>query len=439
MLLPLTHLVASQLFLLDPPAGSLAQRAAIQTITADGTTVGGQLGFPSGRTTGMNATRVGNTMVVVDLGDMEGGLEYTTVEALSDDGTAFGTAFTANVVDPGDEDGVQVAFRFADAFEILPDLTGAEGTNNLTDVTADGLIAVGASYPQPNGDFLAFVSVGGPGGMARALPRRPMATRGDARAISDDGTIIVCADDLGSDGLAPGYTVRRNGDTFTLGTTLAFSPADISGDGTVVVGALQRGEDVLAVRVHLDAPLVIEELGELPGGVVSSEALAVNEDGTVVVGRSASGVEGDDPYFEEATYIRDGVTQRLADVATERGVDLSALAGGLLSQATAVSADGLVVAGNAWVGPPALGVVKGFVVVLPPPNVPQPAADGGTSEDAGTSNGAGSGNDGDNNSDKNGGVAPGCGGCSETPTPVLAGGLLLALFRSRRRTSSRGR
>lgn len=68
-------------------------------------------------------------------------------------------------------------------------------------------------------------------------------------------------------------------------------------------------------------------------GVESSERSAVNANGTVVVGCSTSGVVVDDPYSEEGT----------------------------------VGANGLVVEGNAWVGPPERAVVLGCVLVLPPP------------------------------------------------------------------------
>jgi uncharacterized protein (TIGR03382 family) len=162
----------------------------------------------------------------------------------------------------------------------------------------------------------------------------------------------------------------------------------------------------------------LEELGDLPGGVVSGEALAASEDGSVVVGRSASGILVDDPWSEEATWLgADGVLRRLADVATERGVDLSALDGGLLSQATAVSADGLVVAGNAWIGPPDRAVVRGFVVVLP-------AAD--------------EGDDDEEEEEEDGDTDPRLelskpSGCAEAGSPGLVAVAVLLLVRRRRR------
>ena len=415
----LSPFLAAQLFVLDPPAGSTAHSTTVQAISADGAVVGGQLSFPDGRTTGMTANRRNTAFVVVDIGELPGGLDYTSVDALAEDGTPFGTAFGANVVEPGDLDGVQVGFRFGNnAFEVLADLTGGEGTTNVTDVSADGVIVVGASYGRVDGDFLPFVVSGG---AATPLPIRAGATRGDARAISADGRIVVCSDNVVSQGLSRSYLVERNGETWGLGADLAFSAYDISDDGRVVVGALQQGEDILAVRVSVATPGQIEELGELPGGVVSSEPLAVNADGTVVVGRSASGVLVDDPYSEEGTYLgADGVLQRLSDVATARGVDLSPLDGGLLSQATAVSADGLVVAGNAWVGPPERAVVRGFVLVLPAPTPGDDDDDdstGGTTLDLPPTL-----------------TSPGCGGCTSTPAPAVALGALLVLLRRAGRT-----
>ena len=107
-------------------------------------------------------------------------------------------------------------------------------------------------------------------------------------------------------------------------------------------------------------------------------------------------------------------------MATARGVDLSPLDGGLLSQATAVSADGLVVAGNAWVGPPERAVVRGFVLVLPPPTP-------GTNDDDDST--------GETTLDLPPTLtAPGCGGCTSTPAPAVAIGALLVLLRRARRT-----
>ncbi|MFT3767062.1 MAG: MYXO-CTERM sorting domain-containing protein [Minicystis sp.] len=82
-------------------------------------------------------------------------------------------------------------------------------------------------------------------------------------------------------------------------------------------------------------------LGDLPGGPFSSEALATNGDGSVVVGRSVVDLDEN----EEAFYWTEtGGMQRLADVASAAGVDLG---GAILRQATGVSADGLVVVGIA--------------------------------------------------------------------------------------------
>jgi hypothetical protein len=254
MLVSVAPFPVAQLFVLEPPAGSDAVSTGVQAISPDGTVVGGQLSFPDGRVTGLVATRTNGTVAVVDIGDLAGGLDFTSVDAVAADGTPYGTAFGNNVVEPGDVDGVLVGFRFSNgAFEVLPDLTGGEGTTNVTDVSADGLVVVGASYPRPDGDFVPFASFGGPGNAA-ALPVRAGATRGDARAISDDGQWIVCSDNVVSEGLALGYLVERRGDRLILGADLPFSPIDISGDGSVVVGALQRGEDVIAVRVRVDAP-----------------------------------------------------------------------------------------------------------------------------------------------------------------------------------------
>lgn len=340
---------APGLQLLEPPVPSTDSYAA--GVSADGRVVVGE----HSSAVGVFAYRAVEG-VVVDLGDLEGGLVFTSGRAVTDAGEVFGTGYSSNVVEPGDVDGVQVGFSYVDDFEILADLTGNEAVTNVAAVSADGRTVVGGSWPSINGDFVPFVVEDG---IATALPLRATATRGEARGISADGSVILCADDSADLGFSSGYLVVDR----AVGKSLPIVPADISGDGLVVVGFVPEGDFVAAIRIVDGGDN--ERLGELPGGSVSSEALAASFDGSVVVGRSSSGVVIDDPDSEEA-FIWTAATgvRLLADVAREAGINLAALDGGYLGQATDVSADGTVIVGNAVVGDPQQ--VRAFVLTLPP-------------------------------------------------------------------------
>ncbi len=331
----------------DPDGGSFAA-----AVSADGRVVVGQHNGAAG----VFAFRARDG-VFVDVGDLDGGLVFSSGVAVANDGVVFGTGYVGNAVEPGDVDGVQVGFSFDDAFVVLGDLSGNEAITNIAAVSGDGRVVVGGAYPVVDADFLPFVVEDG---VATALPLRAGATRGEARAISDDGRVIVCADDSGSAAFSSGYLVVDR----ALGADLPVAPAAISGDGRVVVGFVPDGDFIQAVRVVDGGDA--ERLGELPGGSPSSEALSASFDGAVIVGRSATGVDEGDPDSEEAFIYtaRDGI-RRLEDVAVDVGIDLAGLDGGFLSQATAVSADGTVVVGNAVVGNVATRRVRAFVLTLP--------------------------------------------------------------------------
>jgi len=149
------------------------------------------------------------------------------------------------------------------------------------------------------------------------------------------------------------------------------SPNAISADGRIAVGGgltpSGDGETVFAARVSLDDPNTVVSLGDLDGGLNSSEAIAVNDDGSVIVGRSSTGIDGSPDTEEAFVWTSAGGMRRLEDVAVAAGVDVSALGGGYLGQARSVSADGTVIVGNAVVVDAGTGsaVVRAFVLTLP--------------------------------------------------------------------------
>jgi uncharacterized membrane protein len=370
-LLVLATLVAQApgLTVLPPPDPDAEGAASYSSdVSADGGTVVGQ----HSNVSGVFALRAIDG-AVEDLGDLPGGIVFTSADFVSNDGSVVaGTGWMANVVEPGDVDGVQIAFRFTgDGYSPWPDLTGNEAVATAGGISADGAVLVGASYTSPSGDFMPYWT---DGEVAVLLPVRDGATRGSAVALSDDGTVVLITDDAVVSGLSQGSFLVVDGAGQVLqGPTFlgGLSPNAISADGRIAVGGgltpSGDGETVFAARVSLDDPNTVVSLGDLDGGLNSSEAIAVNDDGSVIVGRSSTGIDGSPDTEEAFVWTSAGGMRRLEDVAVAAGVDVSALGGGYLGQARSVSADGTVIVGNAVVVDAATGsaVVRAFVLTLP--------------------------------------------------------------------------
>ena len=120
----------------------------------------------------------------------------------------------------------------------------------------------------------------------------------------------------------------------------------ISADGVYAVGLyLDANGDYIAIRWDLTGDYPIEELGELPSGGIASEALAASADGSVIVGESLV-EKPSDPSLDltEAFIWEAGVMTGLGFLEVSSGNDQSV--------ATAISADGQVVAGRSHVSNP---------------------------------------------------------------------------------------
>jgi probable HAF family extracellular repeat protein len=119
-----------------------------------------------------------------------------------------------------------------------------------------------------------------------------------------------------------------------------------SADGSYIVGQyLDIGGNKIAMRWDITGSDPLEDLGELPTGKIESEARAASADGAVVVGDSKV-EDPNDPGkdVKEAFIWEDGVMTGLGflEIATAK----------VESVATAVSEDGLVVAGRSKVTDP---------------------------------------------------------------------------------------
>ena len=149
------------------------------------------------------------------------------------------------------------------------------------------------------------------------------------------------------------YTVlHRLGEDTELGLDWASSVSEL---GLVVVGQSSSQ----AARWHGGS---VTLLGDLPGGDEVSWALAVSDAGHVIAGWGKT-IAGQEAFL----WTAESGMQRLADVLTDHGLDLS---GWTLEQASGLSASGRTVVG--WGTNPS-GDTEGFVATLPARVIPTPA------------------------------------------------------------------
>jgi probable HAF family extracellular repeat protein len=136
----------------------------------------------------------------------------------------------------------------------------------------------------------------------------------------------------------------------------------VSADGAVVVGSSSAHEtDYEAFRWTAEGGMV--GLGDLTGGYFGSEARAVSGDGAVVVGYGTTS-QGPEAFVWDAQRGMRSVREMLE---REYGLDLT---GWYLTEATGISSDGRTIVGN---GQTPAGV-QGWVATLPAPAHPTPPA-----------------------------------------------------------------
>ena len=167
-----------------------------------------------------------------------------------------------------------------------------------------------------------------------------------ANAVSSDGSIVVGGGYIFPFPPASAFRWTAATGAIRLGNLSGYDNSEafaVSNDGNVIVGVSYTGlgipyqglddQQAQAVRWVADGlgGFTVEALGDLPGGNVMSNALAVSADGTVIVGVSESDF-GRDSFRWTAT---EGM-QRLGDGALE----------GALEGAFGVSADGSVIVGG---------------------------------------------------------------------------------------------
>lgn len=234
----------------------------------------------------------------------------------------------------------------AQSFQGLGDLPGDAFFSSAAAVSADGSVVVGSSRSASSAHFgEAFRWTQG-GGMEPLGDLPGDAFSSQALGVSADGTVVVGWSESADGGEAFRWTAE--GGMVGLGDldggefgSRAFA---VSADGTVVVGRGTTGEvedddcdsESCVVAVRWTAGGEPESLGDLPGGEYGSQAFAVSTDGSAVVGSGFSDGGSTGSANEAFRWTEGGGMEPLGD-----------LAGGVFSsEATAVSADGTIVVGN---------------------------------------------------------------------------------------------
>jgi uncharacterized membrane protein len=280
----------------------------------------------------------------------------------------------------------------------IGDIPGGQFSSVAYDASGDGAVIVGQGN-NPYYQNVAFVWTSSTG--ATDIGYLPGATSSQANGVSDDGTKV--AGQTGG-GLNEAFIWDSTNGMVGLGDlpggTTNSAGFNISGDGSTVVGRSNSASGIEAFR--WDSTNGMQGLGDLAGGGFSSFASGVSSDGSIIVGRgsSAGGFEamiwdatngmqglGELPggsFFSEAAavsgnggtvvgrsnsaagrraFIWDATNgmQEISVFLTTLGVNL---AGWTLTDATAISDDGLTIVG---VGTNPNGVVEGWVAVIPEP------------------------------------------------------------------------
>jgi len=173
-----------------------------------------------------------------------------------------------------------------------------------------------------------------------------------ALGVSLDGTTIVGGSDTTGDYRA--FVIGSAGVMSELASLLGTITSEakaVNGDGTVIVGTATLSGRTSAVRWTNGVPA---DLGDLPDGFNFAIANACNLDGQVVVGYS-SGAAG-----TEAVVWRGGQLRTIREVLTEAGV--TSHLGWSLSVANGVNSTGLIICGS---GINPNGQNEGWVATLP--------------------------------------------------------------------------
>ncbi len=233
---------------------------------------------------------------------------------------------------------------------------GPEGANTtLSDVSADGSVAIGGWSPVNDriaDDGFIWDATNGVRYLSDLTGLSGSLT---ARALSDDGRIVVGRFSPDSGGAGGSYSWSETTGFVPLGPPsggLFAAARAISGDGTTIVGSSSSGQGSAAaawrdgVGVFLpagDANLYPLGGGEpRPGTIMPRYADAASVDGSVIIGAGEMNIGASEPFIH---YAASNTTRSIKDVLVEGGV--TELDNWHIWAATNISADGRTITG--WV------------------------------------------------------------------------------------------
>ncbi len=243
-----------------------------------------------------------------------------------------------------------------------------DGANNSVSsaygISADGSVVVGLSRTT-SGKTHAFLWDTA-NGMVDMGSLQGQSSR--ANAISGDGTVVVGWDDNSPD--VPQYAPPRRAAIWWQGLERLLHPFGWIGEATAtnISGTIIVGKGTPASMASLGHGYIwtalgqVEDLGALPRGFTPSQqeeedrsvALAVSDDGSIVVGAS-----GYKPPTDAFIWTPETKMVKLSDYLKRIGI--KGLVGWTLVSANSISPDGTIIAGTG-IGP--LGQVQGWIATL---------------------------------------------------------------------------
>ncbi|MDQ7013881.1 MAG: PEP-CTERM sorting domain-containing protein [Planctomycetota bacterium] len=281
--------------------------------------------------TGQNASFQG-------IGDLPGGLFFSTAQDISRDGSTivgdsssynsyFAEAVKWTATGGLEPLGLLPGHNQSTAFGVSPRGNWVVGESVLSPEHVEAF-----AWSQETGTF----GLGDlPGGRFRSI----------ARAVSRNGRVIVGSASVEIDGRTAGAPFRWTPETgmeslgYLGGTRRSGSASDVTPDGSVIVGSVSIDVGVGTAFRWTEAGGMVG-LGDLPGGVDQSSARAVSADGRWIVGTGSSESMSGGTESQAVRWNEFGEIEGLGFLPGESF--------GRYSRASDVSDDGQMVVGTAY-------------------------------------------------------------------------------------------
>ncbi len=341
----------------DLPGGAFVSLA--NDVSDDGSVVVGE----SEQADGREAFRWTAADGMQGLGDLPGGTFRSTAWGVSGDGSVIVGASASGFSSPSGNE----AFRWESGTGLtgLGSLVGGLPTSDAFACSLDGAVVVGrASSSTSTDDGFRWTSALGMHGIGDLAGGLVMSRAED---VSDDGQVVVgiASATRGSEAFRWTGTGPVDGVIEGLGDLpgglFASHALGVSGDGMVVVGHSSTSGGFEAFRwTRLDG---MSGLGDLPGGRLDSTARDASFQGEVIVGRGWSEAGPEAFVWTEADGMR-----TVNALLVERGV--VGMTGWTDTEANAVSDDGTVVVGH---GLNPAGDTEAWLAVIDDPVEPEEA------------------------------------------------------------------